>query len=72
MIETVKSSGVPISELKKNSKLFFEIFDQDELFKVAKLKGIKLLLEDDQKIFFTTADGKELYFRFKIKDGAVK
>lgn len=63
-MEIVKSSSVPIAELKKNSKIYLEIFSREDLLKIAKSKNIKLILEDENKLFFTTIE-KELYFYFK-------
>ena len=71
-MEVIRSDGVPVAELKKNSKIFYELLTIEDLLKVAKNKKQELIFKDDQKMFFTTLD-KELYFAFfKQKDEAVK
>ena len=70
-MEFVKSVSVPITDLKNNSKIFFEILEEDKFLKVAKLKGTELIFEDDNKFYFFTPD-KELYFYFKDEKRAVR
>jgi predicted ribosome-associated RNA-binding protein Tma20 len=70
-MDVIRSDGVPVAELKKNSKIFYELLSIDDLLKVAKSKKQELIFKDDQKMFFTTTD-KELYFAFfKQKKEAV-
>lgn len=59
----IKSLSVPIADLKKHSKIFFEILEKDNFLRVAETKKA-LVFEDENKIYFFTQD-KELYFYVK-------